>query len=131
MTYLLVCALCAGTAGPASSSIAEPGASALVLDVGRDTSLPDVKERLLAHGTAVAAARELADPSAGEGHPGHDGGAHMGPMWIMMAVMMAGMMVALGATMMRGHRATPLQPGGTSSPLATALPAAVPFRPGG
>jgi hypothetical protein len=127
MTHLLVCALCAGAVGPASSDGAMVAPS-LALDVEHGVPSLVLDRGVLPLRAGVLA---LADASAGDGHSGHDDGAHMGPMWIMMGVMMVGMMVVTGAHMMRGHWATPLHAGFASAPHLAAIPPAATFRPGG
>jgi len=120
MTYLLVCALCAGTAGDIAPRGASPEAPRLALDLERDAS---------ADGLALAAPVPvlLAD------HSGHDGGggAHIGPMWIMMGVMMVAMMVAFGVYMMRGNAVGAFESGALSAPHLSAVPVGAGFRPGG
>lgn len=132
MTYLLVCALCAGTAGqigPQGGTSDEP---TLALQLERGASLPEQERDAPALGLALAAPLPLADHSGSDGHSGHDaGGSHMGPMWVVMGVMMVGMMVALGVYTMRGNATGFSQPGAVSSPQAAAIPVTPAFRPGG
>lgn len=133
MTYLLVCALCAGTPGQlASLEGAGPDAPRLTLDLRSDASPVGAERDVSALGFALSAPAPLADHSGSDGHSGHDGGgSHMGPMWIVMGVMMVGMMVALGVYMMRGNATGLSPPGAVSSPQAAAIPVTPAFRPGG
>lgn len=132
MTYLLVCALCAGTPGPIAFPAATPSDPALGLEPGRDAPSLGWDPPASELGLARAAPLSLADQPGGDDHSGHDDGAHVGPMWIMMGVMMAGMMVAFGAYMMRGHWVTTsFQPGAPSPPHLAAIPPQVGLRPGG
>lgn len=124
MTYLLVCALCAGA--PVAGA-ADPGGPSL--RIGEREAAP-LERIVLALGQPRAAPLALSDDSGDEGHSGH-GGAHVGPMMIVMGVMMVGMMVALGAYAMRGHWATSLSHGGVASPQLAAIPPENGFRPGG
>ncbi len=128
MTYLLVCALCAGTVAPASSDAGAPAIPSLAVGVERDVPSVAVDRRVLALDAGLLS---LADVSATDGHSAHDDGAHLGPMWIMMGVMMVGMMVVAGAYMMRGHWAAPLHAGVAPSPHPAAIPPPVAFGPGG
>lgn len=127
MTYVLTCLLCAVAPG----DLAAPGATfatTLTLrlpDAARPGDLDPAALRL-----RQTASLSFSDTSP-DGHSGHDGSDHMGPMWIMMGVMMVGMMVALGAYMMRGHWATPLDAAAVGAPHQAAIPPAVAFRPGG
>jgi len=129
MTYLLACLLCTGAPGDLPPPGSSPG-STLILQLGHDAPSIDLEREALGLGSAAAAVA-FADGSADGGHSGHDDGAHMGPMWIVMGVMMVGMMVVAGAYMMRGHWATPLQPAALGSPHQAAIPPGVAFRPGG
>jgi hypothetical protein len=131
MTYLLVCALCAATPDPIASPSADAGAPVLASELRIDAPSLELERTAVALAGARAAPLTFAEQSPSDGHPGHDDGAHMGPMWIMMGVMMVGMMVVLGAYMMRGHFATPLQPGALAPPHLAAFPPAAGFRPGG
>ena len=133
MTYLLVCALCAGTPGQIASLGGEaPDGPRLALDLERDASPLDLGRDASALGLALAAPLPLGDHSGGDGHSGHDGGgAHMGPMWIVMGIMMVGMMVALGVYMMRGNAVGFSQAGAISPPHLDAIPVSTAFRPGG
>ncbi len=120
MTYVLVCALCAGTVGDASPPEAARDVSTLASGLELDVSAP-------ASTLAFASTLPLAD------HSGHDGGSgsHISPMWIMMGIMMVGMMVALGAYMMRGSSGGAFETGAVSAPHLSAVPVGAGFRPGG
>lgn len=120
MTYLLVCALCAGTAGDLVPREAAPDAPRLALDLERDVP---------ALGLALAGS----EPVPLANHSGYDGGsgAHMGPMWIVMGVMMVAMMVALGVYMMRANDVSAFETGAVSAPHVAAVPVGAGFRPGG
>jgi hypothetical protein len=131
MTYLLVCALCAAMPDPIAAPNADAAASVLAPDLRIDAPSLELERAAAALAGARAAPLTFADESPSDGHAGHDDGAHMGPMWIMMGVMMVGMMVVAGAYMMRGHLATTLQPGALASPHLAAIPPAVGLRPGG
>lgn len=126
MTYLLVCAICAGTPGQIASQGAGPEVPRLAFDLDRDTSSLDLERDASALGLALAAPVPFAD------HSGHDGGgSRIGPMWIMMGVMMVAMMVVLGVYMMRGNAVGPFEFGAISPPHLAAIPFAGGFRPGG
>ncbi|HEY6005459.1 MAG TPA: hypothetical protein VIV57_21445 [Anaeromyxobacter sp.] len=131
MTYLLVCALCAAMPQQMAARSADAGDPALAPDLRIDASSLELDRAAAALAGARAAPLAFTDQSASDGHAGHDDGARVGPMWIMMGVMMVGMMVVLGAYMMRGHVAAPLQPGALASPHLAAIPPAAGFRPGG
>jgi hypothetical protein len=120
MTYVLVCALCAGTVGDASPPEAARDVSTLASGLELDVSAP-------ASTLAFASTLPLAD------HSGHDGGSgsHISPMWIVMAVMMVGMMVAFGVYMMRGSGGGAFETGAVSAPHLSAVPVGAGFRPGG
>ena len=130
MTYLLVCLVCTGSPGDLPPPGSSSGAT-LTLDLGHPAFSSDLDRDATGLGSAAAATLAFADHSADGDHSGHDDGAHMGPMWIMMGVMMVGMMLVVGAYMMRGHWATSLQPAAIGSPHQAAIPPVVAFRPGG
>ena len=118
------------TAGDFPASVFSPSATLTLQVHGRALS-GDLDRGPLGFGSAATASLAFADHSSDDGHSGHDDGAHMGPMWIMMGVMMVGMMVVAGAYMMRGHSATSFQPATFGSPHQAAIPPAVAFRLGG
>jgi hypothetical protein len=125
MTYVLVCLLCTGAAGDLGSS-------------SSTVAPPVLQLRAVAPGALAPETLRVDVPSrpsfpeqASDGHSGHDDGARMGPMGIMMGVMMVGMMVVAGAYMMRGHLASPLPSTAMAAPHAAAIPTAVAFRLGG
>ncbi len=125
MTHLLACLLCSGTAG-----VLAPAGSSTGAGLGLQLREPGLAE--LDRDLRVEAPRPPAfTDESPDGHPGHEGGAGMGPLWIMMGVMMVGMMVVAGAYMMRGHWAAP--PGGApvGSPRQGAIPPTAGARPGG
>lgn len=130
MTYLLACLLCTATPGDLPASASSPSL-ALTLQVHDHALSSHLDRDPLRFGGAAAAPLAFADHASDDGHSGHDGGAHMGPMWIMMGVMMVGMMVVAGAYMMRGHSPTSFQPAPFGSPHQAASSPAVAFRPGG
>ncbi len=125
MTYLLACALCAGAP---VAGVADLGGPSLRISEREAAPLERI---VLAVEQPGAAPLALSEESGDEGHSRHGGGAHVGPMVIVMGVVMVGMMVALGAYMMRGHWATSLGHGGAVSPQLAAIPPENGFRPGG
>lgn len=130
MTYLLACLLCTGTPGDLPPRGASPGPT-LTLQLRDHALSSDLDRSPLGLGSAATAPPAFAEHSPDGGHSGRDDGAHMGPMWIMMGVMMVAMMVVAGAHMMRGHWATSLQPAALGSPPPGAVPPVVAFRPDG
>lgn len=120
MTYVLVCVLCAGSAGEVAPPEAARDVPTLASDLELEIAAP-------ASTLALASTLPLSD------HSGHDGGSgsHVSPMWIMMGIMMVGMMVALGVYMMRGSGVSAFETGAVSAPHLSAVPVGAGFRPGG
>ena len=119
---VLTCALCA--AAPDTLTVASPARTAL-LDGAlslRETERPGPPSPV-----PLTLAR-TEDHGAGDG----DHSDHMGPMWILMGVMMAVMVVGMGVYFMR-HSTTGHAVGaaGLVSPAQLALPVSVPRGGGG
>lgn len=124
MTPILVCALCAAVPVPAATplSLEVPPLEPPAAEIARSDGAPDVRT-VLAGVTPV----ERSDGSGGgEG----DHGSQMGPMWIVMGVMMAAMVVGAGFYMMRGQTASAVSLVPAAAPASFALPPP-PHRPGG
>ena len=130
MTFLLVCALCAGAPAPIGSEDAAPGGAMLARGLDGDASFLPERERLDL-GLPAAALAPLADHSVHGGGSGHGGGAHIGPTGIVMGVMMVAMVIGLGLYMMRGNAFGSTQLEGASAPHLVVPPPAAWLRSGG
>lgn len=122
MTLVLACALCA--AAPDMLSVAS---SAPIAPLEGGLSLGRIDDPRPGAAVPLALA-PMEDHGAGDG----DHSDHMGPMWILMGVMMAVMVVGIGVYLMR-HSATGHAVGaaGLASPAQLALPVSISRGGGG
>jgi len=95
--------------------------------IGVQLSLRSIERSPAAPPTVALALGRTANEGSGDGE-GHSD--YMGPMWIVMGVMMAVMMVGMGVYLMRhATSAEALHPAASPSPAQVAIP--VSARPGG